>query len=144
MKKALNVLLGVLMVVTVGLTAYAIAAGGSDAAISLNLIWGYCLMIGAVVAAVGGAIYSTLKSPAGAKMSILSVVLILAIVGVAYFISAGHTVQIVDLQNNGYFPQNSHYSQYSHPSSLLFPLCSFLCTKKRPPTSEVFFDKLIV
>ena len=84
MKKALNVLLGVLMVVTVGLTAYAIAAGGSDAAISLNLIWGYCLMIGAVVAAVGGAIYSTLKSPAGAKMSILSVVLILAIVGVAY------------------------------------------------------------
>ena len=91
------------MVVTVGLTAYAIAAGGSDAAISLNLIWGYCLMIGAVVAAVGGAIYSTLKSPAGAKMSILSVVLILAIVGVAYFISAGHTVQIVDLQNNGYF-----------------------------------------
>jgi hypothetical protein len=103
MKKALNVLLGVLMVVTVGLTAYAIAAGGSDAAISLNLIWGYCLMVGAVVAAVGGAIYSTLKSPAGAKMSILSVVLILAIVGVAYFISAGHTVQIVDLQNNGYF-----------------------------------------
>ena len=104
MKKALNILLGVLMVVTVGLTAYAIAAGGSDAAISLNLIWGYCLMVGAVVAAVGGAIYSTLKSPAGAKMSILSVVLILAIVGVAYFISAGHSVQIVDLQNNGYFP----------------------------------------
>lgn len=91
------------MVITVALTAYAIAAGGSDAAISLNLIWGYALLIGAVVAAVGGAIYSTLKSPAGAKMSILSVVLILAVVGVAYFISAGHSVQIVDLQNNGYF-----------------------------------------
>lgn len=91
------------MVITVALTAYAIAAGGSDAAISLNLIWGYALLIGAVVAAVGGAIYSTLKSPAGAKMSILSVVLILAVVGIAYFISAGHSVQIVDLQNNGYF-----------------------------------------
>ena len=91
------------MVITVALTAYAIAAGGSDAAISLNLIWGYALLIGAVVAAVGGAIYSTLKSPAGAKMSILSVVLILVVVGVAYFISAGHSVQIVDLQNNGYF-----------------------------------------
>jgi hypothetical protein len=103
MKKALNILLGALMVITVALTAYAIAAGGSDAAISLNLIWGYALMIGAVVAAVGGAIYSTLKSPAGAKMSILSVVLILVVVGVAYFISAGHSVQIVDLQNNGYF-----------------------------------------
>ena len=103
MKKALNILLGALMVITVVLTAYAIAAGGSDAAISLNLIWGYALLIGAVVAAVGGAIYSTLKSPAGAKMSILSVVLILAVVGIAYFISAGHSVQIVDLQNNGYF-----------------------------------------
>ena len=94
------------MVITVALTAYAIAAGGSDAAISLNLIWGYALLIGAVVAAVGGAIYSTLKSPAGAKMSILSVVLILVVVGVAYFISAGHSVQIVDLQNNGYFAHN--------------------------------------
>ena len=103
MKKVLNILLGALMVITVALTAYAIAAGGSDAAISLNLIWGYALLIGAVVAAVGGAIYSTLKSPAGAKMSILSVVLILVVVGVAYFISAGHSVQIVDLQNNGYF-----------------------------------------
>ena len=103
MKKVLNILLGALMVITVALTAYAIAAGGSDAAISLNLIWGYALLIGAVVAAVGGAIYSTLKSPAGAKMSILSVVLILAVVGIAYFISAGHSVQIVDLQNNGYF-----------------------------------------
>ena len=106
MKKVLNILLGALMVITVALTAYAIAAGGSDAAISLNLIWGYALLIGAVVAAVGGAIYSTLKSPAGAKMSILSVVLILVVVGVAYFISAGHSVQIVDLQNNGYFAHN--------------------------------------
>ncbi len=103
MKKVLNILLGALMVITVVLTAYAIATGGADAAISLNLMWGYALLIGAIVAAVGGAIYSTLKSPAGAKMSIFSVVLILVVVGVAYFISAGHSVQIVDLQNNGYF-----------------------------------------
>ena len=103
MKKVLNILLAALMLITVALTGYAIAAGGADAAISLNLIWGYILLVGAVVAAVGGAIYSTLKSPAGAKMSILSVVLILVIVGVSYFISAGHTVQIIDLQNNGFF-----------------------------------------
>ena len=103
MKKVLNILLGVLMVITLALVGYAIAAGGWEAAISLNLIWGYALMISAVVAAVGGAIYSMLQSPAGAKTSILSVVLILVIVGAAYFISAGHTVQIVDLQNNGYF-----------------------------------------
>ena len=79
MKKVLNILLGVLMVITLALVGYAIAAGGSEAAISLNLIWGYVLMIGAIVAAVGGAIYSMLQSPAGAKTSILSVVLILVI-----------------------------------------------------------------
>ena len=135
MKKALNGLLGVLMVVTVGLTAYAIAAGGSDAAISLNLIWGYCLMIGAVVAAVGGAIYSTLKSPAGAKMSILSVVLILAIVGVAYFISAGHTVQIVDLQNNGYFP---HVDTVITETSILVTYVAFAASIVTALVTEIW------
>ena len=123
------------MVVTVGLTAYAIAAGGSDAAISLNLIWGYCLMIGAVVAAVGGAIYSTLKSPAGAKMSILSVVLILAIVGVAYFISAGHTVQIVDLQNNGYFP---HVDTVITETSILVTYVAFAASILTALVTEIW------
>ena len=123
------------MVITVALTAYAIAAGGSDAAISLNLIWGYCLMIGAVVAAVGGAIYSTLKSPAGAKMSILSVVLILAIVGVAYFISAGHTVQIVDLQNNGYFP---HVDTVITETSILVTYVAFAASIVTALVTEIW------
>ena len=135
MKKALNVLLGVLMVVTVGLTAYAIAAGGSDAAINLTLIWGYILMVSAVAAAVLGAIYSTLKSPAGAKMSILSVVLILAIVGVAYFISAGHTVQIVDLQNNGYFP---HVDTVITETSILVTYVAFAAAVVTALVTEIW------
>ena len=40
MKKILNILLGILMAITVVLLVYAIATGGSDAAISLNLVWG--------------------------------------------------------------------------------------------------------
>ncbi len=103
MKKVLNIVLGALMVITLALVAYAIATGGSDAAISLNLIWGYALLVGAVVAAVGGALYSMMQSPASAKSSLLAFVLILVVVGAAYFISAGHSVQIVDLQNNGFF-----------------------------------------
>ena len=103
MKKVLNIVLGALMVITLALVAYAIATGGSDAAISLNLVWGYILLVGAVVAAVGGALYSMMQSPAGAKSSLLAFVLILVVVGAANFISAGHTVQIVDLQNNGFF-----------------------------------------
>lgn len=103
MKKVLNIVLGALMVITLALVAYAIATGGSEAAISLNLVWGYILLVGAVVAAVGGALYSMMQSPAGAKSSLLAFVLILVVVGAAYFISAGHTVNIVDLQNNGFF-----------------------------------------
>ena len=43
------------------------------------------------------------KNPAGIKGTILSLALIIIIVGVSYFYSAGHTVNIVDLQNNGFF-----------------------------------------
>lgn len=103
MKKVLNILLGALIVITLAVTGYAVAAGGSDASISLNLIWGYVLLVGAIVAVIGGSVYGMIQSPAGAKGSLLSLVLILVVIGVAYFISAGHTVNIVDLQNNGYF-----------------------------------------
>lgn len=91
------------MLVTVVLLAYAIISGGSEAAIGLNLIWGYALLLTGVGAAVIGALYNMVQSPAGAKSSLLSFVLILIVIGVAYFISAGHTVNIVDLQNNGFF-----------------------------------------
>ncbi len=103
MKKIMNILLAALMIVTVGLMAYAVVTGGSEAAISMNLVWGYALLVAGVAAAVGGAIYGMIKNPAGGKGAILSVVLIAAVIAVAYFISAGHTVNIVDLQNNGFF-----------------------------------------
>lgn len=103
MKKVLNILLGALMVITIALTGYAIATGGADAAISLNLIWGYILLAAGIVAALGCAIWGMIQSPAGGKGSLLSALLIIVIIGVSYFYAAGHTVNIVDLQNNGYF-----------------------------------------
>lgn len=103
MKKIMNILLAALMIVTVGLMAYAVVTGGSEAAISMNLVWGYALLVAGVAAAVGGAIFGMIKNPAGGKGAILSVVLIAAVIAVAYFISAGHAVNIVDLQNNGFF-----------------------------------------
>lgn len=125
MKKTLNILLGALIVITLILTGYAIVANGSDASISLNLIWGYVLLFGAILAVVGGGFYAMLKSPSGAKTSILSLVLILVIVGVAYFISAGHTVQIVDLQNNGYF---DHVETVITETSILVTYVAFIAS----------------
>ena len=103
MKKVMNILLGALMVITVALTGYAVATGGADAAISLNLVWGYILLAAGVAAALGCALWGMIQNPAGGKGSLLSALLIVVVIGASYFIAAGHTVNIVDLQNNGFF-----------------------------------------
>ncbi|MDE6711225.1 MAG: hypothetical protein K2J53_02255, partial [Alistipes sp.] len=69
----------------------------------LNLIWGYFLFVFAIAAAIFCAVFGMIKNPAGIKGTIVSLALILVIVGVSYFYSASHTVNIVDLQNNGVF-----------------------------------------
>lgn len=103
MKKFFNILLAVLLVITVILLVYAIATGGSEAAISANLMWGYALFVFAVASALFCAIFGMIQNPKGIKGAILSLALIIVIVGVSYFYSAGHTINIVDLQNNGFF-----------------------------------------
>lgn len=89
MKKILNILLVALIAVTVALLAYAIATGGSETAISLNLIWGYALLVGAALSVVYCAVKGMVKNPAGIKKTIASVALIIIIVGaaVAYALS---------------------------------------------------------
>ena len=70
MKKILNILLGVLMAITVILMIYAIATGGSDAAISMNLVWGYFLIVFAILSALFCAVFGMIKNPAGIKGTI--------------------------------------------------------------------------
>lgn len=103
MKKVMNILLGVLMVITIVLLVYAIATGGSEAAISVNLMWGYFLFVFAIAAALFCAIFGMIQNPKGVKGAILSLALVIVVVGVSYFYSASHTINIVDLQNNGFF-----------------------------------------
>ena len=103
MKKILNILLGVMMAITAVLLVYAMATGGSEAAIGANLIWGYFLFVFAIAAALFCAIFGMIQNPAGIKGTIISVALILVIVGASYAYSASHTVNIIDLQNNGFF-----------------------------------------
>ena len=103
MKKAFNLLLCFLMFITIALLVYAFATGGSDAAISATLMWGSALFVFALASALFCAIFGMIKNPAGIKGSILSLALVIIVVGVAYFYSAGHTVNIINLQNNGFF-----------------------------------------
>lgn len=104
MKKILNILLGVVLLVTVILTVYAIVAGGSNEAINLNLIWGYILLAGAVVTALFSAVWSMVNSSKGIKGTLLSTLLVVVIVLAAYLIARGHTIEIPDVANGGFFP----------------------------------------
>ena len=102
MKKILNILLGVLMAITAVLLVYALATGGSDASISINLMWGYFLVVFAIAAAIFCAVFGMIQNPAGIKGTIMSLALIIVIVGAAYFISAGHSINIPELANGGF------------------------------------------
>lgn len=103
MKKILNIVLGALMAVTVALLAFAIISGGSEASVSINLIWGYVLLAAAVVTAIGGAVAGMVKSPAGIKKAILSVVLIVVVIGLAIAISMSHTGLTIPNSAGGVF-----------------------------------------
>lgn len=103
MKKILNILLGIVMVVTVALLLYAIISGGSEPAISLNLLWGYFLLVFAVLSALFCALLGMIKNPAGIKGTIVSLALIIVVIGVAYFIARGHTIEIPNIEASGYF-----------------------------------------
>lgn len=111
MKKALNILLGVLLLLTFVIVGYAAFAEHPanpteyDAAISTTLWWGYLLFAAAIASAILCAVVGMVKNPSGIKGTILSLVLIVVVVGASYFIAAGHDVKIVDLQNNGFFGQ---------------------------------------
>ena len=102
MKKILNILLGVILLITVILTVYAMVAGGSNEAINLNLIWSYILIAVGIATALFTAVWGMVNSSKGIKGTLLSTLLI--IVAAAYLIARGHTIEIPDVANGGFFP----------------------------------------
>lgn len=135
MKKILNVLLGILMAITVVLMIYAVATDGSNAAINLNIIWGYFLFVFAVAAALFCAIFGMIQNPAGIKGTILSLALIIVVVGISYFYAAGHTVNIIDLQNNGIF---SHGETVITETSILVTYIAFVAAFLTAVVTEIW------
>ena len=87
MKKVINILFGVMMAITVVLVVM-MAAGGRDAAgnpdVNGIIVWTYALFVLGLASAVGGAIYNMILNPAGMKGSLLSIVLIAAVIGVSF------------------------------------------------------------
>lgn len=141
MKKILNILLGVLMAITAVLLVYAMVSPHPtnpteyDPSISLNLMWGYFLFVFAIAAALFCAVFGMIKNPAGIKGTIISVALILVVVGVSYFYAAGHTVNIVDLQNNGFF---SHGETVITETSILVTYVAFVAAFVTAIVTEIW------
>lgn len=104
MKKVFNILLAVVMLITAALAVYVVVDKGSDESVSLNLIWGYVLIVGAVASALFCALWGMVKNPAGIKGTLLSTALVVVVIVAAYMIANGHTIQITDLATGGFFP----------------------------------------
>lgn len=103
MKKILSVLLGTLMAITVVVTGYAIATNGSQESISANLVWGYVLMAVALCSVLLCTVYGMAQNTATIKSTLLSVVLVVVVIAISYFVAQGHDTQIVDLANDSFF-----------------------------------------
>ena len=112
-----NILLGLLLVITVALAAWAIFTAPhesgvmADAAIDANLYWGYALLGAGVVLALFCALFGMIQKPSSLISVGIAAVLVLIVVGVAYFIAASHQhdpavitdIRIPNLADGDYF-----------------------------------------
>ncbi|MBQ5843466.1 MAG: hypothetical protein IIW52_01225 [Alistipes sp.] len=103
MKKFLNILLGLLFAITAAMVGWAVVSSGSEVAISWNLVWGYVLLVGALVSVLWAALKGTITNPAGLKKTMLAVVLVVVVVGAALFIALGHDGIVIPNSAGGVF-----------------------------------------
>ena len=103
MKKMLNILLGLLFAITAVMVGWAVVSGGAEVAISWNLVWGYALLVGAILGVLLSSIKGTITNPAGLKKTLLAVVLVVVVVGAALFIALGHDGVVIPNSAGGVF-----------------------------------------
>ena len=92
-----------LFVITFALVGWAVISGGSEVAISWNLIWGYALLVGAVVSVLWAALKGLVADPAGVKKTLLAVALVVVIVGAALGIALSHKGLVIPNSAGGVF-----------------------------------------
>ncbi len=103
MKKKLNMVLVALFVITLAFVGWAVISGGSEVAISWNLMWGYALLVAAIVSVLCAAIKGTITHPAGLKGTLIAVVIVIAVVGVALGVALSHDGLVVPNSAGGVF-----------------------------------------
>ena len=99
----LNMVLVALFVITLAFVGWAVISGGSEVAISWNLIWGYALLVAAIVSVLCAAIKGTITHPAGLKSTLIAVVIVIAVVGAALGVALSHDGLVVPNSAGGVF-----------------------------------------
>ncbi len=99
----LNIVMGLLFAVTLALVLWAVVSGGSEVAISWNLLWGYALLVVAIVSVLWAAIKGTITHPAGLKNTLIAVVIVLVVVGEALGIALSHDGLVIPNSAGGVF-----------------------------------------
>ena len=103
MEKKLNMLMAGLFALTLVFVAWAVISGGSDVAISWNLIWGYTLLIAAIVSVIWAAIKGTITNPAGLKNALIATAVVVVVVGAALGIALSHDGLVIPNSAGGVF-----------------------------------------
>jgi hypothetical protein len=103
MKKKLNMLMVGLFVVTLALVGWAVISGGSEVAISWNLLWGYALLVVAVVSVICAAIKGTITHPAGLKNTLIATAIVVVVVGIALGVALSHDGLVIPNSAGGVF-----------------------------------------
>ena len=103
MKKMLNILMAALFVITLALVGWAVVSGGAEVAISWNLLWGYALLVAAILSVICTAIKGTITHPAGLKSTLIAVAIVVAVVGVALGVALSHNGLVVPNSAGGVF-----------------------------------------
>ena len=92
-----------LFVVTFALVGWAVISGGSEVAISWNLMWGYALLVAAIVSVICAAIKGTITNPAGLKNTLIAVAIVVVVVGAALGVALSHDGLVVPNSAGGVF-----------------------------------------
>ncbi len=92
-----------LFVITLAFVGWAVISGGSEVAISWNLMWGYALLIAAVVSVICASIKGTITHPAGLKNTLIAVAIVVVVVGAALGIALSHDGLVIPNSAGGVF-----------------------------------------
>mgnify|MGYP003298448027 FL=1 len=92
-----------LFVITLAFVGWAVISGGSEVAISWNLMWAYALLVAAIVCVLGAAIKGTITNPKGLKNTLIAVVLVVVVVGAALGIALSHDGLVIPNSAGGVF-----------------------------------------